>query len=176
MPFNRKNAEPFDASGDRPPSPLTPDEALVRLENFCAYRERCPREVRRKMTELNLEGETAEQVWQVLVGDGYVDEERFALAFAGGKFRTNHWGRVRIRLELQQRAIPPHLIQRGLEAIDEAEYLAVLQELLTKKYKQYRSDPNARAKVATSLIRAGFEPELVFQQLPALYNGQETRF
>jgi len=149
-------------------TPLSADEALARMEGFCAYRERCPQEVRRKMVELGLEGETAEQIWQVLVADGYVNEERFAVAFAGGKFRVNQWGRVRIRLELQQRGIGPDLIRQALDALDEAEYLAVLQALLEKKYKQYRSTPNARAKAAASLIRAGFEPDLVFQQLSAL--------
>ncbi|MBK9336581.1 MAG: RecX family transcriptional regulator [Lewinellaceae bacterium] len=149
----------------QPEKTWTTDEALARMENYCAYRERCPQEVRRKMAELGLEGETAEQIWQVLIGEGFVNEERFARAFAGGKFRVNHWGRVRIRLELRQRAIASDLIVQALETIDEAEYLAVLLDTLEKKRRQYRSDPNARAKTAAALIRAGFEPELVFRHL-----------
>lgn len=149
----------------QPAKPLTTDEALAKMENYCAYRERCPQEVHRKMAELGLEGETAEQIWQVLMGEGFVNEERFARAFAGGKFRVNHWGRVRIRLELRQRAIASELILQALETIDETEYLTVLQDILEKKRRQYRSDPNARAKIAAALIRSGFEPELVFQNL-----------
>ena len=149
----------------RSDKPLTPDEALAKLEHFCAYRERCPKEVRAKLTQLGMRGETAEQIYSVLQGDGFFNEERFALAFAGGKFRINHWGRVRIRLELQMREISPQRIQRALASIDEEEYLKLLMQLLEKKRRQYENDDRAREKIAASIIRAGFEPELVFQYL-----------
>jgi len=149
----------------RAPKSLTPDEALARMENFCAYRERCPQEVRRKMTELGITGETAERVWRVLDTDGYVNEERFAQAFAGGKFRVNQWGRVRIRLELLHRAISPAVVEQALAVIDDKEYLAVLQQLLQSRRQRYDGDPHARAKSAAALVRAGFEPELVFQHV-----------
>ena len=150
-----------------PEQALTPDEALAKLEHFCAYRERCPQEVYRKMRDLGLSGEIAEQIYKVLLGDGFVDEARFAQAFAGGKFRINHWGRVRIRLELQRRDIAPAFIEAAIDSIEEAEYRRVLRELLKKKRQQYRSgtDFQKRNKTATALIRAGFEPELVFQYL-----------
>ncbi|MBV6439569.1 MAG: Regulatory protein RecX [Saprospiraceae bacterium] len=149
----------------RPDKPLTPDEALAKMEHFCAYRERCPREVRAKLSELGMQGREAEQIAEVLQGEGFFNEERFAMAFAGGKFRMNHWGRVRIRLELRMREIAPHLIRQALDSIDEAEYLTLIRQLSEKKYRQYEGDKNAREKTAASLIRAGFEPELVFQYL-----------
>lgn len=153
---------PRNPNSTNPEKALTPDEALAKMEHFCAYRERCPQEVHRKMTELGIEGETAEQIYQVLEGDGYISEERFALAFAGGKFRVNRWGRVRIRVELQRRAIAPHYVRQALDAIDEHQYLQVLRELLEKKLQQNAPTHQGRTKAATALIRAGFEPELVF--------------
>lgn len=152
----------------QPEKAITPDEALAKLEHFCAYRERCPQEVYRKLAELGIRGETADQIYQVLEGDGFVEEERFARAFAGGKFRVNRWGKVRIRLELQRRGIAPRLIGIALDAIGETEYVAVLCELIGKKRAQndrLSDDPVWRSKVAASLIRAGFEPELVYQYL-----------
>jgi SOS response regulatory protein OraA/RecX len=77
----------------------------------------------------------------------------------------NHWGRVRIRMELKMRDIDPALIAQALDAIDEGEYLRVLQQLLDKKRRQYEGDPQAREKTAAALIRTGFEPELVFRYL-----------
>lgn len=150
-----------------PEQALTPDEALAKIEHFCAYRERCPQEVHRKMRDLGLSGEIAEQIYKVLLGDGFVDEARFAQAFAGGKFRINHWGRVRIRLELQRRDIAPPIIEAAIDSIDEAEYRRILRELLKKKQQQYRngSDFQQRNKTAAALIRSGFEPELVFEYL-----------
>lgn len=148
-------------------APLTPDEALTKMEHFCGYRERCPKEVWQKMKSLNIGDETARQIFEVLEGEGYVNEARFARAFAGGKFRINRWGRVRIWIELQRRAIAPKFIEAALAEIDEQEYFNVLQELLAKKLKQYRvgDDPLAERKAAAALIRAGFEPDLVFQSL-----------
>jgi len=149
----------------RPVKPLTSDEILAKLEYFCAYRERCPQEVRTKLAELGARGETAVQILEVLHGEGFFNEERFALAFAGGKFRINHWGRVRIRIELRRRDIAPELVQQALDAIGESEYLDLLRILLDKKREQYAGDPKAREKTALALIRAGFELELVFRYL-----------
>jgi len=145
--------------------PLTPDEALQKMERFCAYRERCPKEVRSKLAEFELAPTDAEQIYQVLQDDKFFNEERFALAFAGGKFRYNYWGRVRIRQELKMRGIHPALITQALDSIDPDEYEALIQKLLDKKREQYAKDENAREKTAASLIRAGFEMELVFRFL-----------
>ncbi len=146
-------------------TPLTPDEALQKMERFCAYRERCPKEVRSKLAECGLSNADAEQIYQVLQEDKFFNEERFALAYAGGKFRCNSWSRVRIRQELQMRDISPALVSQALESIDQAEYEALIQKLLDKKREQYAKDPNAREKTAASVIRAGFEMELVFRFL-----------
>lgn len=137
------------------------------MEHFCAYRERCSQEVRRKLTELGARGETAEQIYSVLEEDGFFNEARFASAFAGGKFRVNQWGRVRIRLELRQRGVAPGIIREAMDGISEEEYLGVLQRLIEKKRQQWPSadDAAARSKTAAALIRAGYEPELVFRYL-----------
>jgi regulatory protein len=144
---------------------FTPDEILAKLENFCAWRERCPKEVRAKLTELGARGEIADQIYEVLHTDGYFNEARFAHAFAGGKFRINHWGRVRIRLELQVRGISSVLIREALESIDEAEYLARLLQIMEQKKAQYEGADHARIKTAAALARAGFEDELIFRYL-----------
>ncbi len=117
------------------------------------------------MAELGLDSALAEQIYAVLESEGFVDEARFAYAFAGGKFRVNRWGRVRIRLELQRRAISTGSIETALASIDEREYRRVLAELVRKKKEQYRTDPEylQRNKTMAALVRAGFEPELVFE-------------
>ncbi len=155
MPFQRKKLT----------QPLTVDEAILKLENFCAYRERCPKEVRARLKELGMLGAEAEQIFEVLREDGFFDEQRFALAFAGGKFRMNHWGRVRIRQEMRMRDIDPQLIKQALAAIDEEQYVQILQDLLEKRRQHYAGDPQAREKTAAALIRNGFESELVFRYL-----------
>lgn len=148
-----------------PTKPLTPDEALAKLEHFCAYRERCPKEVRSKLAALGIHGQVAEQIFESLREDGFFNEERFALAYAGGKFRINHWGRVRIRQELRMREITEPVIRQALSSIDDVEYVTLLKQQLEKKRRQYDRDEHTREKTAASLIRSGFEPELVFRYL-----------
>ena len=68
--------------------PLSPEEALQKLENYCAYQERSPKEVKAKISELGILGEDADQIWAVLIQDGYINELRFAESYARGKFRN----------------------------------------------------------------------------------------
>lgn len=146
-------------------APLSPDELLSKLENYCVYRERCPKEVQNKLAELGAEPEVAQQIFKVLKADKFFDEQRFAHAFAGGKFRNNNWGKVRIKQELRMRDIKPQMIEIALDAIDMSAYLGLLHKMLEKKLAQYPGDPKGREKSAASLIRSGFEPSLVFKIL-----------
>ena len=141
---------------------LTPDEALPKLEQFCAYQERCPQEVREKLYALGLKGETAEQLYATLENEGFFNEQRFAEGFARGKFRFNHWGRVRIRQALRQKGISAALTEAALREIDDTEYEQVLRALWEKKTHEFRGEDKGRDKALASLIRAGFEPGLVF--------------
>gem|GEM_PF-141852 len=172
QPLNPSTPQPLNPSTPQPLNNLllpmikktpTPDEALAKMEHFCAYRERCPKEVRTKLAALGMRGQTAEQIFRILEEDGFFNEERFAMAFAGGKFRVNHWGRVRIRIELRMRGIAPHLIEQALTSIDEQAYLDLLKQLIEKKKAYYHGQEQARDKTIAALIRAGFEPELVFE-------------
>ncbi len=144
---------------------LSPDELRIRMENFCAYRERCPQEIRFKLRELGATGQEAQQVFQELRADNFFDEQRFASAYAGGKFRNNHWGKVRIRLELQQREIALLYINQALDEIDTESYHTTLVKLLEKKLAQYQGTERLGEKAAASLIRSGYEPDLVFKYL-----------
>lgn len=158
MPFQKK----------RSTQPITPDDALAKMEGYCSYRERSPQEVRSKISELGIKGDNADQIFQVLTDDGYVNEKRFALAFAGGKFRINHWGRVRIRMELRQHQVASALINEALESIDEEEYLGALESMIRKKLAGYEGDDHANVKAMASMVRAGFEQHLVMDVMRKL--------
>jgi regulatory protein len=128
------------------------------MENFCAYRERCPKEVKAKLIELGAKKQDFEQIYEVLQKDNFFNEQRFALAFAGGKFRINHWGKVRIKMELQKREISATFIQEALHSIDEKEYRALIRDLLKKKLVHLNGDPfTIGQKAMASMSRAGFE-------------------
>lgn len=156
MPFNRRK---------KPAQPLTPDEIFDKAQHFCAYQERSPQELRKKLTDLGADATLAEEIYAALAADNFVSEERFAEAFAGGKFRINHWGRVRIRMGLRQHGISEQVTGAALAGIDEEAYRELMTQLAARKRRELEGDPNARQKLAAYLIRAGFEPELVWSHV-----------
>lgn len=144
--------------------PLTPDQALARIEAFCAYRERSPQEVRQKLDTFGLETADRDQILNLLLDEGWYEENRYARLFASGKLRINHWGKIRIRAELQLAGVRPEAVRAAIAAIDAEEYADILKKLALKKLETMPDGPAPQriAKCAAYLIGKGFEPELVF--------------
>ncbi|MEQ9591722.1 MAG: regulatory protein RecX [Cyclobacteriaceae bacterium] len=143
----------------------TPEQALAKIQNFCAYQERSHKEVRNKLFEYGLWSNQVDDIISQLITDGFLNEERFAKAFAGGKFRMKKWGRLKIIRELEQRGLTPRCIQTGLNEIDQGDYQVALKQILTKKKEQLAdmNDFEMRNKLARYAIGKGFEPDLVWQ-------------
>jgi regulatory protein len=110
-------------------------EIILKLQNYCAYQERCHQEVKNKLYELGCNTDTVNDVMVKLIETGFLNEERFAKAFAGGKFRTKKWGRLKIIRELKSRKISDYCIKSGLREIDEDIYIQTMQDLILKKAK-----------------------------------------
>ena len=143
----------------------TVTEATRRLEQYCAYQDRCHQEVRTKLIELGVYGLDLENVMTELISENFLNEERFARSYAGGKFRVKKWGRVRIVLELKRRQISAYCIKKGLSEIGDADYRETLELLLEKKNERL-TEKNAFKKnglLATYAIGKGFEAHLVWE-------------
>ncbi len=150
--------------------PVTDSLALQKLQSFCGYQERSLSEVKTKLQNLGLYGERMEAVILKLMDDNFLNEERFALAYARGKFRIKSWGKIRIQLELKARKVPEHLIKKALKEIDtEGGYFETLNRLLTYKLRETEGD---REKAAAYALRRGFESEFVFDALNKLKNSK----
>lgn len=149
---------------------LTPQQALLKLANYCAYQERSHFEVKNKLAELGVYYENADEVIVELITQNYLNEERFAKAFAGGKFRIKKWGRNKIKQELKQKQVSDYCIQQGLKEIDYDDYLAVLkQEAIDKYFKIKEKNILVKAnKTAQYLISRGFEPDLTWDVIKLL--------
>lgn len=144
---------------------LSPEAAKQKIYRYCAYQERSHREVRDKLYEYGLYKSDVENILTDLITDGFLNEERFAKAFAGGKFRMMHWGRLKIVNELEARGISPYCIKMGMKEIPDADYQRTLQQLVERKSLQV-DETNVfvkRDKVARYLIQKGFEPELAWK-------------
>ena len=158
---------------DRPKrkKPLTMKEAETKAAAFCAYQERSQQQVRDKLFSYGLYSDEVEEVLANLIVEGFINEERYAVAFAGGKFRIKQWGKIKITLALKKQKISAYCIKKGLEAIEDEDYLNTLKKLAEKKIneKKVEDDYAAKARIARYLIARGFEPELTWEVINELY-------
>ena len=92
---------------------LTPEQALQKLRHYCGYQERCHSEVKEKLYSLGVFKNEHDAIIATLIEEDYLNEERFAIAFAGGKFRVKQWGRVKIKYELKQKQVSEYSIKKG---------------------------------------------------------------
>ena len=159
------------------PNPIrknyTPAQALSKAQKYCAYQERSHPEVRDKLYSFGLWKKEVEEILTQLIISGFLNEERFAKAFAGGKFRMKKWGRNKIENELKQRGISSKCIQIGLKEIDERDYRKTLTQLVRKKALAVAEDNlfKKRSKVANFVVGKGYEPELVWSLILDLLPG-----
>jgi len=152
---------------------FTPDQAFQKIKQFCAYQERSHREVTEKLYSFGLYKKEVEQLIGQLLEENYLNEERFAIAFAGGKFRIKQWGRVKIKYELKQKGVSALCISIALKEIEEETYLATLKSVATKKWESLKGEQylNRQAKTTTYLLQKGFEPQLITSVLADIRRG-----
>ena len=142
---------------------LTKEQALQKLKHYCGYQERCHSEVKEKLYALGVWKKDKDEIIAVLIEEKYLDEERFAIAFAGGRFRIKQWGRVKIKYELKQKQVSEYSIKKALKQIDEADYRKLLYKLAKGKYASLKNEQPLQQKKKTIdyLMGKGFEMELV---------------
>ena len=142
---------------------LTKEQALQKLKHYCAYQERSHHEVKEKLYSLGVWKKEHDEIIATLIEENYLNEERFAIAFAGGRFRIKQWGRVKIKYELKQKQVSEYCIKKALKQIDEADYLKVLNKLAKAKYALLKNEQYLVRKKKTMdyLMAKGFEAELI---------------
>ncbi len=141
------------------------EELLQRAMRACSAREYCLSGINALLERWGADDPgLRERITARLTGEKFIDEHRYSRAFALDHFRHNGWGRVRIGMALREKRVEPEAIASGLEAIDEDEYLALLEKILTQKLK--RTKAGSRAELKGKLIRhalsRGFESSLVY--------------
>ena len=149
---------------------MTLREAKRKLENYCAYQDRCHKEVIDKLKGMRMIPEAIDQIVTQLIEDNFLNEERFAKSFARGKFNIKKWGKNRIVNELKQRQISRYNITTALKEIDEETYLKTLDTLAKKRLEQITETnlQKKRKKLADYLLYRGWESHLVYEKLREL--------
>lgn len=142
---------------------LTKEQVLQKLKHYCAYQERCHSEVKEKLYSMGVWKSEHDSIISSLIEENYLNEERFAIAYAGGKFRVKQWGRVKIKYELQQKQVTEYCIKKALKQIDEEEYRQLLNKKAEEKYNSLKNEQYLvrTKKTMDYLLQRGFEFELL---------------
>jgi regulatory protein len=153
-------------SGSSIGSQLDFGQAYRKAADYCASQDRCISEMQLKLRYWNIDSSYFSKIIAKLIDEGFIDEKRFAVNYAGGKFRIKGWGRLKIAAGLRARNIPASLIKQVLSSFQMDEYSAFLDTILQKKLSQLGGDtPENRQKAAYFAASRGFEPGLIAAQL-----------
>lgn len=151
---------------------LTKEQALQKLRHYCAYQERCHVEVKEKLYSFGLRKQMVEESLAQLIEEDYLNEERFAILYAGGKFRMKQWGRVKIKHALKQKQVSDYCIKKALKELDAADYEKTLHKLAKQKWSTIKGEGvNLFVKMGKTtdyLLQKGYESELVQQAVNQL--------
>ena len=146
---------------------LSPDQVLDKMAKYCAYQERCVKDVRDKLKTYDLSQEDCDKILEYLLDNRFVNDERFAKSFVRGKVNQSGWGLNKIRFHLMQKGIAKDLIDEALRQTDEDLYRQRLIDILKTKSKTVKAanDFERKRKLAAYAMQKGFEGNLVWDIL-----------
>lgn len=140
-------------------------ELKQKAERFCAYQERCHKEVVQKLYDLGAKSDETNEIIVYLINNNFLNEERFARSFARGKHNIKKYGKIRIVNELKFRNISSYNIKKALEEISDEQYENTFLELSEKTwYSITEKNPlKKKKKFCDFLLRKGYESDLVYE-------------
>jgi regulatory protein len=146
---------------EQKPLRLSIQEARPKIEYYCAYQERCHKEVTDKLYGYGLNTDEVRELLTHLVKAGFLNEERFARAFAGGKFRQKNWGKNKIIRELKLRGISEYCIKKAMSEIADDDYEDSLKQVAEKYLATHKGGPvwQLKQKALKHLVAKGYEYE-----------------
>lgn len=130
---------------------LSESQALHKLAAYCSKAERCQSDVLKKMSAYELREDEVSRIMQRLIREKFIDESRYAVAFAGDKTRFAKWGRRKIEFELRKKKIPESIINCALAEIGTEQDSQILLDLLLKKNHSIKA--NSVYQRRTKLLR-----------------------
>jgi regulatory protein len=139
-------------------------DAFQKILHYCAYQERCHAEVRDKLYSLGLHRNEVEEMIADLIRQNYLNEERFAILYAGGKFRSKHWGKIKIKHALAAKKISDYCVKKALREIDADEYANCLKKMAMQKLATLTGEKNIfvkKRKLQLFLMQKGYEADLI---------------
>ena len=143
------------------------EAAYKAMTQLCARREYCTHDIREKLRARQLTSEEMTTLLERMQQENYINDARYARAFAHDKLRYDGWGRIKIAQALRIKSISERYIQDALDELPEEEYLETLSRVIRSKQRSVKGKTpyETRQKLARSVIARGFEPSLVFEEI-----------
>ena len=149
----------------------TVEQALLKLQKFCSYQDRCHKEVEQKLKEMRMIPVACDQIILELIQGDFLNEERFSMAFVRGKFKIKKWGKRRLISELKRRNISKYLINKSLKQLSDKEYVATFENLVKIKSASIITGTKIKKKkrLADYLLYRGWEFDMVYQKVNQIF-------
>jgi len=146
-------------------------EAQLRLESYCAYQERCDKEIETKLFQWNFPKDQTVLLIDYLKTNSFLNNERFAFSFVSGKIRFKKWGRIKIKYHLSQKGIDKELIALAFKEIDLDEYWNNLLHLTQRKFIDTKETNvwQKKSKMSRFLVSKGYESDLIREAIDAVF-------
>lgn len=143
-----------------------PQKVADRMRALCSRREYCRKDVMKKvMTALDGDVAKAEEVVAKLVEERYVDDLRYATAFARDKASIAGWGEAKIRYMLSSKGIDRELIAQALDEVDDKRAETRLGKLMENKVRSLKDDPQRRLKLLRFGLGRGYSYDQVTEMI-----------
>jgi regulatory protein len=141
--------------------------ALYKAMALCSRREYCVHDINEKIETWGVGSSDSEKIIGLLKEEKFIDDERFAKAFARDKFNYNKWGRLKISVHLKVKKIPSDIIRVALDSIDNELYLKVLKDLMRAHQRSVKAKNqyDLKAKMLRYGLSKGFESNLLYDIL-----------
>jgi regulatory protein len=126
--------------------------------------------VQQKLYDLGIRKQDHDEIISTLIEEDYLNEERFAKAFAGGKFRMKDWGRKKIYHALKEKRVSEYSIKQAMKEIDDEAYKQNLKELVEEKYELLKGEQFLvrKKKTIDYMLQKGYELDLVTRAINEL--------
>lgn len=141
--------------------------ALNKSMTLCSRRELCSGDIRARLDSWGLPAHVCEKVINELIKENFINDQRFAQAFARDKFKYNKWGKIKINAHLKAKHIQPELIRSALDSLDNEAYIRLAKDLIQNHRKSVRakSPYDMKARLLRYGLSKGFENSLLYDIL-----------
>lgn len=142
------------------------EKALDKMRRLCSRREYCVSDIRTKlMKELEGDAQKVEIALNKLKEERYVDDLRYATAYARDKAAISGWGATKIRYMLSAKGVSKEVVSEALNEVDETKASSRLEKLLENKYKSLKDDPQWKIKLLRFALGRGYSYDEVNDQI-----------